>query len=89
MEDVAEDLEESNPRFVVYSYKWERTDGRVQFPLILIYYTPEAVSPMINVLYSRSYDPLRKTLNGVQRSYEIREKEEISDSWLVAKLLKA
>lgn len=33
-------LFQSNPRFIIYSYKWVRADGRKQFPLVLIHYTP-------------------------------------------------
>ena len=36
LEAIAEELEESNPRFIVYSYKWVRSDkygDRKQFPI--------------------------------------------------------
>ena len=36
LELIAEELEESNPRFIIYSYKWVRSDkygDRKQFPI--------------------------------------------------------
>jgi len=33
----------STPRFVLYSYAWRRSDGRVQYPMCFIMFTPEDV----------------------------------------------
>lgn len=43
IEDVASELPETQPRYVIYSYRHERSDGRVSFPLIFIYYSPNGI----------------------------------------------
>ncbi len=35
MEDLADEVPLSEPRYILYSFKWKRDDGRVQYPLVL------------------------------------------------------
>lgn len=44
VEDLAEELPDTSPRYVVYSYKYTHKDGRVSYPLIFIYYCPSSAS---------------------------------------------
>ncbi|KAI0031822.1 glia maturation factor beta [Vararia minispora EC-137] len=42
MEDLAEELPESSPRYVMLSYELNHSDGRKSFPLLLINWAPPA-----------------------------------------------
>lgn len=88
LEEIAEDLEEQNPRFVVFSYKWERDDGRKQFPIVMIHYSPEGSNPINNMLYSRMRVPLVNEFH-IQRTYEVRDQEDLTTEWLLQMLKKA
>lgn len=40
IEDLAEELPENSPRYVVLSYELKHSDGRRSFPLVLINWAP-------------------------------------------------
>jgi len=40
LEDLAEELPENSPRYVVLSYELNHSDGRKSFPLVLINWAP-------------------------------------------------
>jgi hypothetical protein len=40
LEDLAEELPENSPRYVVLSYELDHSDGRKSFPLVLINWAP-------------------------------------------------
>ncbi|KZP12569.1 glia maturation factor beta [Athelia psychrophila] len=40
IEDLAEELPENSPRYVVLSYELQHSDGRTSFPLVLINWAP-------------------------------------------------
>ncbi|EAU88672.2 hypothetical protein CC1G_01045 [Coprinopsis cinerea okayama7 len=48
IEELAEELPENSPRYVVLSYELEHKDGRKSFPLVLINWAP--VSSEIGLL---------------------------------------
>ena len=50
-------------RYVVYSYRHERPDGRVSFPLIFIYYSPNGVKPDMHMMYASSKTNLVQKLD--------------------------
>ncbi|KAL0479808.1 Gmfb [Acrasis kona] len=87
LEAIKEDLEDQNPRFILFSYKWQLGD-RVNFPIIFIYFSPEGSSPYLNMLYSRLKPILSNKLN-IQRQYEVRELDEedvLTEAWLLERL---
>jgi hypothetical protein len=52
LEDVAGELPAQQPRFVLISYAWHHADGRVNYPLALLFYTPPgacARSPRVHM----------------------------------------
>ena len=40
VDDLREALPEHQPRFVLLNYKWEHKDGRVSYPLCMLFSTP-------------------------------------------------
>ena len=39
-EELAEELPEHSPRFVLVSYEMKHADGRISYPLVLVYWAP-------------------------------------------------
>ena len=74
LESVKEELEEQSPRFIIFSYRWQRGDQygcRIQFPIVFIYFSPEGANPHVNMLYSRMKQSLI-TKFSIQRVYSIK-----------------
>ena len=45
IEQIANQLPESAPRYIAYSYKYTHEDGRQSFPLVFIFYCPSDINP--------------------------------------------
>uniref|UniRef100_A0A915CUN6 ADF-H domain-containing protein n=1 Tax=Ditylenchus dipsaci TaxID=166011 RepID=A0A915CUN6_9BILA len=98
--DVEETLEDSNaekikselpaqqPRFVVISYELKRLDGRVSYPMCLLFYSPVGCSPELKILYAGSRNSLVKECQ-LTKSAEIRELDEITEDFLYDNFLKS
>ncbi|CAG8454209.1 9414_t:CDS:10 [Paraglomus occultum] len=86
LEDLVEELPETSPRYIVLSYELTHNDGRKSYPLVLIYYSPVSTKPELHMLYAsaKTYFQQRADVNKV---FDIREAEALSDEWLQKKLL--
>mmetsp|Transcript_55474 Transcript_55474/g.135922 ORF Transcript_55474/g.135922 Transcript_55474/m.135922 type:complete len:138 (-) Transcript_55474:218-631(-) len=51
-EDLAEDMSDTSPRWIIWSVKIARDDGRVQYPLIPLYFSPKSCNERARMLYS-------------------------------------
>lgn len=47
------ELPENSPRYIILSYELRHKDGRVSFPLVLIYWAPQTSSMELSTLYTR------------------------------------
>ena len=54
IEEIAEELPTSSPRFLILSYELKHKDGRVSYPLVGIYYCPVGSSTNMRMLYASS-----------------------------------
>ena len=89
-EEIAEDLSLSAPRFIVFSYKITRADGRVQIPLCLVYYSPTSGNPALNMLYTRAKPVLITQLSiDDSKVYTIQEADTLTAEWLHDTLCKS
>ncbi|EPQ28344.1 uncharacterized protein PFL1_04171 [Pseudozyma flocculosa PF-1] len=52
LEDVLEELPENSPRFLVVSYQLQHRDGRVSYPLFILYWAPTTSSNDQSMLYA-------------------------------------
>jgi Cofilin/tropomyosin-type actin-binding protein len=43
VDELRESLPSHQPRYVIYSYKMEHSDGRISFPMCFIYITPRGM----------------------------------------------
>lgn len=85
IEDIAMNLPDSIPRFIVYSYKHTHKDGRVSYPLIFIYYCPTGGPTNTNILYS-STKPLIADALQIKKIFDCKDSEEMTEEWLLSKL---
>lgn len=85
IEDIATDLSPSIPRFIVYSYKHTHKDGRVSYPLVLIYYCPTGGPTNTNILYS-STKPLIADALQIKKIFDASNPEDMTEEWLLSKL---
>jgi len=86
IEELAAELPETQSRYVMYSYRHERADGRVSFPLIFIYYNPTGVKPEMHMMYASSKTALVQKLDCASKVFDIRTQEEMTHEWLKDKL---
>uniref|UniRef100_A0A7S3D584 ADF-H domain-containing protein n=1 Tax=Palpitomonas bilix TaxID=652834 RepID=A0A7S3D584_9EUKA len=87
-EDVAEELPESVPRYLIFSYRLERDDdvGRITFPLAFVYYMPENCNDRQRMLYSRPTKLLSDTL-GLSKIFSCVDAEDLTSEWLQKEIL--
>ena len=87
VDELREELPEHLPRYVIYSFKLEHSDGRVSFPLCFIFLTPRDCKTETMFMYAGSKLALVKEAE-IAKVYELRELEEFTDEWLEEKLKK-
>jgi len=85
LEEIAEDLIESQPRYIVYSYKYTRDDGRTSYPLVLIFYCPQELQPRTAMIYSSTKQPLVNKLQ-IMKTFDVQLPETMTEAWLREKL---
>ncbi|OQE94244.1 hypothetical protein PENNAL_c0004G02545 [Penicillium nalgiovense] len=76
MEDLADDLPESSPRFILLSYPMTTKDGRPSVPYVLLYWLPENCNPMQRMSYANAVE-LMRTSAQVNRVIEVEADEDI------------
>ncbi|PYI01903.1 glia maturation factor beta [Aspergillus sclerotiicarbonarius CBS 121057] len=76
MEDLADELPESSPRFILLSYPLTLASGRLTVPYVLLYYLPENCNPSMRMMYAGAVELMRNTAE-VNRVIEVYEDEDI------------
>ncbi|KAJ3492151.1 hypothetical protein NLI96_g196 [Meripilus lineatus] len=87
IEDLAEELPENAPRYVVLSYELNHTDGRKSFPLVLLNWAPRSSEISLLTLHASAYLDFQATCD-VSKVLEVRDgaeglTKEILDSSLL------
>lgn len=72
IEDLAEELPESSPRYVVLSYELKHKDGRTSFPLVFINWSPSASETGMLTLHASALLNFQTTAD-VSKIIEIRD----------------
>lgn len=78
MLDLAEDLPDSSPRFILLSYPMTLASGRMSVPYVLLYYLPSNCNPNLRMSYAGAVELMRSTAE-VNRVIEIKESEELTE----------
>ncbi|XP_053701955.1 glia maturation factor beta isoform X1 [Synchiropus splendidus] len=84
-DELKDELPERQPRFVVYSYKYEHSDGRISYPLCFIFSSPVGCHMEQQIMYAGSKNKLVHTV-GLTKVFEIRNTEDLTEEWLKSKL---
>ncbi|KAI0318961.1 hypothetical protein OF83DRAFT_1241437 [Amylostereum chailletii] len=86
-EDLAEELPENSPRYVMLSYELSHPDGRKSFPLVLINWAPPSCEISMLTLHASALLDFQSTAD-VGKVLEVREGAEgLTKEILDAKLL--
>lgn len=85
MLDLQEALPDNQPRYILLSYEYKHKDGRLSYPLVFIYWSPTTVKPEMHMLYAGSKVHIVQQCD-CGKVFDIRELEELTDSWLHQKL---
>lgn len=59
LDELAEDLPEHSPRFVLLSYPTTLADGRKSVPYVLIFYMPVTVGTELRMMYAGAKELVR------------------------------
>ncbi|KAI8999470.1 hypothetical protein BC832DRAFT_571648 [Gaertneriomyces semiglobifer] len=86
IEDVAEALPETMPRFLVVSYELKHKDGRISYPLFGIYYNPEGSNSANRMLYASTKTYLYQKADIASKIFDLADAEELTDEWLTQQL---
>ncbi|KAH7830692.1 glia maturation factor gamma [Monocercomonoides exilis] len=84
-DDLIEEFPDAEPRFVIHSFRWERGDGRIQYPLILIYYSPYSVPAKQAMLYASAQGTITRYFK-LNKTVELKDPEDLSLDWLKSQL---
>jgi len=85
VDDLQDELPSQQPRYVVLSYVKNHDDGRVTYPLIFIFISPEGCNPEQHMLYAGS--KLQTVQDGgITKVIELRNLEDLTDETVLDKL---
>ncbi|KZV71650.1 glia maturation factor beta [Peniophora sp. CONT] len=89
LDDLAEELPESAPRYVVMSYELAHDDGRKSFPLVLVNWVPPACEMSLLTLHASGLNNFQNTAD-VGKVLEVRDGAEgLTTEMMNAMLTKA
>ena len=83
--EIAEELPDFHARYLVLSYKIEHDDGRVQYPLCLVFWSPQGADAKGLMLYTSMRNEVCKLI-GVDTVFELQESEELDHDWVLEQL---
>ncbi|KAL6862756.1 hypothetical protein ACO1O0_002994 [Amphichorda felina] len=78
LDEVAEDLPDHSPRFVLLSYPLTLPDGRLSVPYVLLYYLPITCNPEMRMLYASAKELMRNT-SEVGRVIDIESADDLEE----------
>ncbi|KAJ5713421.1 uncharacterized protein N7483_010602 [Penicillium malachiteum] len=76
MEDLADELPESSPRYILLSHPLTLKDGRLSVPYVLLYWLPENCNPSQRMMYAGAVELMRTTAE-VNRVVEVESEDDI------------
>eukprot|EP00057_Strongylocentrotus_purpuratus_P008061 XP_011662535.1 PREDICTED: glia maturation factor beta isoform X2 [Strongylocentrotus purpuratus] len=84
-DELQEELPEHQPRYVLYSYCLHHDDGRISYPLCLVFICPQGTKPELAMMYGGSCLELQNIM-GLSKYFELSDLEEFTEEWLKKKL---
>lgn len=80
-EELQEELPDCQPRYLVYSYVHNTSDGRTTYPLFVIYYKPSGCKTELLMRYAGCMQMICQ-LSGTEKRVELDNKEDFNDEWI-------
>uniref|UniRef100_A0A8C5QID2 Glia maturation factor n=1 Tax=Leptobrachium leishanense TaxID=445787 RepID=A0A8C5QID2_9ANUR len=84
-DDLQKELPERQPRFLIYSYRYIHGDGRISYPLCMIFSSPFGCKPEQQMMYAGSKNRLVQVTE-LTKVFEIRNTSELTEDWLKKQL---
>ncbi|KAK1256224.1 hypothetical protein MKX07_008483 [Trichoderma sp. CBMAI-0711] len=78
LDEIAEDLPDHAPRFILLSYPLTMPDGRLSVPYVLLYYLPITTNAETRMLYAGAKELIRNTAE-VNKVIDIESAEDLED----------
>ncbi|TLD38207.1 glia maturation factor beta [Venturia nashicola] len=78
VQDIADELPDHAPRFVLLSYPLTLASGRLSVPYVMLYYLPVTTNAEMRMLYAGAKELMRNTAE-VNKIIEITEAEDLED----------
>ncbi|KAJ2325047.1 hypothetical protein GGH92_010537, partial [Coemansia sp. RSA 2673] len=79
--ELAEELPIGSPRYLLLSYSYKHGDGRVSYPLVLVYYCPVSARPDDLMLYACKLNIFVK-LAKLDKTFTLTDSESLTQEWL-------
>ncbi|EXJ84116.1 hypothetical protein A1O3_04783 [Capronia epimyces CBS 606.96] len=76
--ELADELPDSSPRFILLSYPLTLPSGRISVPYVLIYYLPVNCNPNMRMSYAGAVELMRNTAE-VNRVIEIQDSDDLQE----------
>uniref|UniRef100_A0A1I7XJD0 ADF-H domain-containing protein n=1 Tax=Heterorhabditis bacteriophora TaxID=37862 RepID=A0A1I7XJD0_HETBA len=85
MEEIRDELPQQQPRFLLLSYSMNHGDGRISYPMCLIFYSPPGCSPELQMLYAGSRNNLVSECE-LTKNLEVRDADELTQEYIDSKV---
>ncbi|XP_064099203.1 glia maturation factor beta-like [Macrobrachium nipponense] len=87
MDDLRNSIPDTQPRYVLISWRINHSDGRVSFPMAFIFTTPRDCQPQLQMMYAGSYNYMIKECD-LTKVFQVRDIEELDEDWIQSNLNK-
>ncbi|ORZ39868.1 hypothetical protein BCR44DRAFT_64833 [Catenaria anguillulae PL171] len=86
LQDLADELPETTPRYIMLSYVVNHKDGRVSYPLVFVQYTPAVARPDQKMIYAGTRTDVGKAVGTMGKCLELFDADDLTDAWVLAEL---
>ncbi|CAD1813654.1 Cofilin/tropomyosin-type actin-binding family protein [Candida parapsilosis] len=78
LESLVEELPDNNPRYILLSYPIKTSDGRLQSPLVMLYWIPPTTNQANRMLYAGAVEQFRDKA-GVSKLIKVEDEDDFED----------
>ncbi|XP_063613259.1 glia maturation factor beta-like [Penaeus indicus] len=87
IDELRDSIPDTQPRYVLISWRISHPDGRISYPMAFIFTTPRDCQPQLQMMYAGSYTHMIKECN-LTKVFQVRDLEELDDDWLQNNLVR-
>ncbi|KAK5998656.1 Actin-depolymerizing factor gmf1 [Cladobotryum mycophilum] len=78
LDELADELPDHAPRYVLLSYPLTKSDGRLSVPYVMLYYLPVTCNAATRMLYAGAKE-LMRNMSEVNRVFDVVSKDDLED----------